>query len=91
MRVHMGHQAQISITIMKGLIDPFKPLKLHHNDGSKFESRRPMNPSLLMRMIGVGTRDASGADVELVILVCPIHQGKFSGSTQIGQKGNNIP
>ena len=83
MRVHMGYQAQTSITIMKGLIAPFKPLKLWCRDGSKFESGRPMNTSLLLRMIGVGSRDASGANVKLVILICPIHSGKFTGSTQI--------
>ena len=37
MRAHMGYQAQTSLTIMKGLIAPFKALKLHNLDGSKFE------------------------------------------------------
>ena len=73
MRAHMGYQAQTSLTIMKGLIAPFKPLKLHTIDGNKFEAGRHMNPSLLLRMIGVGPRDASGAKVELIISVCPIH------------------
>ena len=42
-----------------------------------------MNTSLLLRMIGVRPKDASGANVELVISVCPIHSGKFTGSTHI--------
>ena len=83
MRAHMGYIAQTNLTIMKGLISPFKALKLHNVDGSKFDGRRYMNTSLLLRMIGVGPKDASGANVELVISVCPIHSGKFTGSTHI--------
>ena len=83
MRAHMGYIAQTNLTIMKGLISPFKALKLHNVDGSKFDGRRYMNTSLLLRMIGVGPTDASGANVELVISVCPIHSGKFTGSTHI--------
>ena len=71
----MGYISNTNLTTITGLIAPFKALKLRTQDGKKFDGERHMNPSLLLRMIGVGPRDASGANVELVISVCPILSG----------------
>ena len=83
MRAHMGYISNTNISTITGLIAPFRPLKLRTTDGKKFDGGRHMNPTLLLRMIGVGPRDASGANVELIISVCPILSGKFTGSTHV--------
>ena len=80
---HMGYIFATKILVLNGLDDPYKPLKLRTTENRAFEGGRQMTTATFLRMIGIGDFDASNAQANLAISICPILSGKNAGSTHL--------
>ena len=78
----MENQALTSITILSGLLLPYKPLKLKCNDGNKLSDRRNETTAQLLRDIPTPDSAYTGFS-GLILAVVPIVDGLNSGSIQV--------